>query len=125
MAVIKALVVDDEKPILDILAEVLKRLGLDVTCASNGEEAFELYRQEKPDIVITDIYMPKMNGLILLSKIKKNDFKIPVVLITGYAHYRQLIKNSRVKPDGFLEKPFDLSQIVDEIVGFFPQIKQN
>lgn len=120
--IIKILIVDDEKPILEILSEVLDRIGADVYTAMNGEEGFNIYLKERPQIVITDIYMPIVNGLRLLSKIKKISPDTPVILITGYAHYRQLISDAKVKPDGFLEKPFDLRKIIELVLHYFPQL---
>jgi DNA-binding NtrC family response regulator len=66
--------------------------------------------------------MPKLNGLGLLKKIKMIDEQKPVVLMTGYAHYKQLIEKLDKKPDGFLEKPFDLKKIIEIILHYFPNL---
>jgi two-component system response regulator AtoC len=120
----KALLVDDEVNLLDLLKQVTETIGLKPICAQDGEEAYALYQKEHPDIIITDIYMPKINGLELLKRIKKDEPETPVVLITGYAHYRQLVANSIVKPDGFLEKPFNIKKLIEIILFYFPQLNK-
>ena len=122
---LKALLVDDEVQLVEILRQVVEALGMVGLTAHNGLEALEIYHREKPDIIISDIYMPQLNGIGLMQKVKKLTPKTPpVVLITGYAHYRQLLDNLDSAPDGFLEKPFDLRKIIDIIYSFFPDLKK-
>ena len=120
-----ALLVDDEPQLLNILKQVAETIGMDTLTAANGKEALKLYDEHRPDIIISDIYMPELNGIKLLQEVKKINPEEPVVLITGYAHYRQLIDNLDFTPDGFLEKPFDLRKIIEIIVSFFPQLSNN
>ena len=120
-----ALLVDDEEQLLEILKQVAEGIGMDTITAVNGKEALKLYTEKKPDIIISDIYMPEMNGIKLLQEVKKLNPEKPVVLITGYAHYRQLIDNLDYTPDGFLEKPFDLKRIIEIILNFFPQLSKH
>ncbi|MBC8278303.1 MAG: response regulator [FCB group bacterium] len=121
---LKALLVDDEIHLLDILKQVMEALGIQAFLAEDGEAALEIYKKEKPDLVISDIYMPKMNGISLLKEIKAYEPEKPVVLITGYAHYKQLIGSLETGPDGFLEKPFDLSKLIELIYDFFPALNR-
>ncbi len=76
----------------EFLKQIVETMGIIPKCAQDGETAFEMFKKEKPDIIISDIYMPKLNGLDLLKKIKTINPKIPIILITGYAHYKQLIE---------------------------------
>ena len=122
---LKALLVDDEIYLLDILKQVMEALGIKSFLAEDGEQALKIYRKEKPDLIISDIYMPKLNGINLLKEIKAYEPDKPVVLITGYAHYKQLIGSLETGPDGFLEKPFDLSKLIELIYDFFPALKSN
>jgi len=121
---LKALLVDDEIHLLDILKQVMEALGIQAFLAEDGEAALKIYRREKPDLIISDIYMPKMNGISLLKEIKAYEPEKPVVLITGYAHYKQLIGSLETGPDGFLEKPFDLSKLIELIYDFFPALNR-
>ena len=123
---IKALLVDDERPILDLLARIMRTLGVTPITAINGEAALAKFNEEKPDIVFSDIYMPKLNGIALLKKIKAVNPKLPFVLFTGYHNYKQLIENNQFKPDTFLGKPLDVMEIIELMLKYFPQLrKQN
>jgi len=80
----KVLVVDDDDRIRSLLLDTLSALGYHALGAKNGEEALTLLETEKLDMVITDVRMPKMNGLSLLKNIKNLNPLLPVLIITGY-----------------------------------------
>ncbi|MFH1011502.1 MAG: response regulator [bacterium] len=107
----KVLIVDDEPGTREILRRVNNYFGYQTIEAENGEEGWALYQESKPNLTISDIYMPKLNGLQLLSNIKKQDEAAKVILITGYSHYRTLMQTSRYGADGYLEKPFDIEEL--------------
>ncbi len=110
------LIVDDEEIIRNRLKELGEKLGFTVYTAADGMEGWEMFRQVLPDLAILDIYMPKMNGLLLMHKIKENFPECAVILITGFLHYEQLIQKDRIKPDGFIIKPFHLEKIANLIL---------
>lgn len=82
----RILVVDDEPLVRKSLYESLRGDGFTASMASNGEEAYEKIAGSYFDIVITDMKMPKMNGIELLKKLRKDFPSISVVLITGYGN---------------------------------------
>ena len=102
------LLVDDEKDIAELLAEFFEALGYRVILTFNGDEAFIVFNEEKIDIVITDIRMPKMNGLKLLKHIKSSMPRFPVILMTGFALNSRDLSNIRYSADAYVVKPFDL-----------------
>ncbi|MBU1880745.1 response regulator [bacterium] len=112
----RLLIVDDEEIIRTRLQELGEKLGFTVFTAADGVAGWDLFRDVKPDIAVLDIYMPKMNGLLLMHKIKENFPESPVILITGFLHYEQLIEKDRIKPDGFIIKPFHLEKIANLIL---------
>ena len=112
---LRVLIVDDEVEIVRLLSEIITTVGWESVGARDGMEAYELFKREKFDLIITDIYMPKMNGLELLAKVKKDKIDMPVLLITGYSHFKQLLLSLRFKPDGFLQKPFDVTELIMSI----------
>ena len=79
------MVVDDEEMTRDVLAQALKIMGYNPITAEDGLEALNMIKVSKPDLVITDVHMPKMNGLELLQTAKTFDPDLPVILITGYS----------------------------------------
>ena len=80
----KILVIDDEKPTLAMFRLLLEAYGYLVLTAENGTEGLEIFRTEKPAIVITDIKMPGIDGLAVLQRIKDIDPKAGVIVITGH-----------------------------------------
>lgn len=107
----KVLVVDDDDRIRSLLTDTLSALGYDTLQAKNGEEALTLLETEKLDLVITDIRMPKLNGLSLLKNIKKRNPLLPVLIITGYNFTYTKDQAMEGGADGFLAKPFRIGKI--------------
>ncbi|MCK5350367.1 MAG: response regulator, partial [Desulfobacula sp.] len=81
---VSILIVDDEEDIRDVLEIALKDIGYTVFLAENGKKAFELFKLKRPDIVITDIKMPVMDGIELLRQIKRESPETEVLMITGH-----------------------------------------
>ncbi len=113
----KILIADDEQQIVSTLEELSRRLGLDVNSATDGAMALQEYQNFRPDIVVLDICMPGMNGLAVLSKIRALDPECPVILISGYQHYKHIMESRKLVPDGFIMKPFRLKTIAQQILG--------
>jgi CheY-like chemotaxis protein len=112
----KLLIVDDEQQIRMMLKDLGERLGMEVDVAIDGEMGLEAFQQFKPDIVILDIYMPRMNGLMAMAQIKQMDPDCPVILITGYNHYKALMESRKTIPDGFILKPFQVRTIAKQMI---------
>lgn len=113
------LVVDDEDNIREIISEFLQTLGFTVVEASNGEEAIIACGKTKFDLVISDIRMPKMNGLKLLKSLKTYMPELPVILMTGYQPSKTQEDSLSIKADGYLLKPFSLNSLRQTILKIF------
>ncbi|MFW5872265.1 MAG: PAS domain S-box protein, partial [bacterium] len=98
----KALVVDDEEEIRDILSSYLEELGLDIDTAENGKRALEKLEQENFDILFTDLKMPEMDGVKLLKELRNKKIQIKTFVITGYIEPN--LDGQQV--DGYVYKPF-------------------
>lgn len=109
---IKVMVVDDEIAMREILKIMLK--DYKVIEPSNGREAVELYREERPDIVLMDVMMPLMNGIEATSEIKKIDPDAKIVAITAYASSKGE-KVIEAGADYILKKPFTRKEVVELI----------
>ncbi len=105
------LVVDDEPLIRESLYEIFRIDGYKASMAQSGEEAIELITKQKIDIVVTDMKLPKMNGLTLLEKIKKHDSKIEVIFITGYATIETAVEAMKKGAYDYITKPINDSEI--------------
>ncbi len=103
------LVVDDEASIRRSLEGVLKDEGFSVVLAEDGESAIRLLMNTRPALVLLDIWMPGMDGLETLRKIKEIHQDLPVVMISGHATISTAVAATRLGAMDFLEKPLDLS----------------
>ncbi|MEZ5357477.1 MAG: response regulator [Candidatus Zixiibacteriota bacterium] len=115
----RILIVDDNPNMSSLLSEMLEVFDYESVRAGDGVEAIEKVEQEDFSLVITDMRMPKMSGLDLLQKIKREKPTLPVVVISGYAIDED--GNSLVDSmaDGFLNKPFkmsDIEKLLDEVI---------
>jgi putative two-component system response regulator len=109
----RILIADDDPATLDLLNEMIKNLGYQPQLASNGEEALELLRESPPDLVLSDVMMPRMDGFDLCKKIKseRNTRLIPVVLLTGLGSTEDRVMGIEAGADDFISKPFHLSEL--------------
>jgi DNA-binding NtrC family response regulator len=107
----RILVVDDEQFMVNTLSKILETLGYEVICAYGGREAYRVCLSEKVDLVVSDLHMPDMSGLELLTSIKSHDPEIPVILVTGYGIEKARESAGKWKADGFLGKPFRIAEL--------------
>jgi PAS domain S-box-containing protein len=101
----KLLLIDDEPDILRVLSISLKADGYDVVSAQNGPEGIAAFEKEKPDIVITDIKMPGMDGIEVLKKIKDLNADTEVIIITGHGDIENAIEALKHGASDFISKP--------------------
>jgi DNA-binding NtrC family response regulator len=105
------LLIDDEPDFVDDCAAILRRLGYCCLTARSGRLGLEVYRESHPEIVLTDLNMPEMNGLALLRSIKGIDPGAVVILITAYATIDTAIEATRAGAFDYLRKPFTTAEL--------------
>jgi len=112
----KLLLIDDDEPVLANLCIFLRDKKYDVTSASDGLEGLKLFENDQQgfDLVITDIVMPKISGMGLISIIKKKFPDTPVIAITGWGEYPEAFATES-QADKVLSKPFELSEL-DKVI---------
>ena len=103
----KLLLVDDEEGIRKVLGISLSDMGYQVFTADNGEKALEIFRQENPPVVLTDIKMPGMSGIELLQQIKHENPDAEVIMITGHGDMNLAIKSLKYRAIDFVTKPIN------------------
>ena len=108
------LVVDDEKPIIDILVYNLKKEGYNTIEASDGEEAVKMVINNKPDIVLLDIMLPKMDGLTVCKKIRHN-YNIPIIMISAKDEEIDKILGLELGADDYITKPFSVRELIARV----------
>jgi CheY-like chemotaxis protein len=112
----KIMVVDDVDTIARVYARFLERLGYEVRIAFNGQEALELWESYQPDLIVSDIRMPKMNGFELANNIRKKKPDQKIILMTGYADEAEVLEQQKHHGYPFFTKPADLQTTVSQIV---------
>jgi len=113
----KLLVVDDERGFVDIVSERLSVKGFDILSAFDGKEGFEKARSERPDLIILDILMPKMNGYELCKNLKLDeDLKdIPIIMLTVRFEPNDIVFGKTVGADAYLSKPLELELLLHTV----------
>ena len=101
----RILVVDDERDITNVLSDVLSNQGYAVETAENGAEGLEIFRKEKPAIVLTDIKMPGVDGLAVLQQIKEIAPQTAVIVITGHGDTALAEQAAALDAVDFISKP--------------------
>ncbi len=105
------LIVDDNPNMSSLLADMLEVFDFPSVRASDGQEALDKLKEQDFAMIITDMRMPNMTGLELLQQVKDKHPRLPVVLISGYSVAEVESELDSPKPDGFLAKPFMMSDI--------------
>ncbi|MBU0519328.1 response regulator [bacterium] len=117
----KVLVVDDEDSTRKVLHDYLESMNLEVIHAEDGKQGLAAFLEQKPDLVITDIFMPQMTGVELLDEIKASDHPVPVVLISGVALTKAELQMQQERADGFMEKPYMFWQMKEVLEQLLPK----
>ncbi|MCH7652188.1 MAG: response regulator [Chloroflexi bacterium] len=107
----RILVVDDEEPMRKLLDEMLTMFGHEVVTAVDGQDGIERLQEERFDIVISDLSMPKKTGVDVLKAAKSVDPNYPVVIITGYPSPETAEKLIRIGASEFITKPFEMDRV--------------
>jgi DNA-binding NtrC family response regulator len=107
----RILVVDDEPDMVETVARILTHLGHESVTATEGGAALELLERERPDLVLTDLRMPGMDGLALLKEVKRIDPEAPVVLFTAHATIETAVEAIKAGAFDYITKPFTADQL--------------
>ena len=109
----KVLIVDDEEICVKALNHCLRLFGFETSIARDGLEALRRMDEDKPEVVITDMNMPNMNGLELLKTIEKQFDDIPVILMTGQVRGEKEMAVQATTAYACFDKPFDMKEIIE------------
>ena len=113
----RVLVVDDEADISTILALALRRAGYEVSTAADGLQALEAIKRERPDLVILDVMMPKLDGFETLRRLRDGGptAALPVIMLTARAQLADRMKGFERGADDYVAKPFEPSEIIARV----------
>jgi len=114
----KILIVEDDNDIVAVLAIALKAKGYETECAYDGQQALDSTRNFKPDLILLDMMIPKIDGNTVNLRLKENPQTkdIPVIVVTGRGNLKELFDiREGVNVAGYLEKPVTIKQIISKI----------
>lgn len=107
--------VDDDEGIRKLISEQLKRINCTVTCFSNGTDCLEQLPKKECNLLLTDVKMPDMDGLTLLSKVRHLAPWVPVMMISGFADIPMSVRAFKLGAVDFIEKPMDRKVFLDKV----------
>lgn len=119
------LLAEDDKTIREQTMEVLGMLFKKVFSAQDGKKAFEVYEDESPDLIISDIKMPNMDGLQFVEKVRKKDYHIPIILLTSFTEQKMLLDAANLSIDGYIIKPIELNVLISTISKSMKRVEEN
>lgn len=105
-------IVDDEEGIRESLSGIFEDEGCTVFTAGSAEEAFELLKEQAPDLLFLDVWLPGMDGIQALTKIQEQHPDLPIVMISGHANIELAVNATRIGAYDFLEKPLSLERVL-------------
>ncbi|NQZ77643.1 MAG: response regulator transcription factor [Ekhidna sp.] len=111
----KVLLAEDEAALGMIIKESLESRGFDVTFCKDGEEAKLAYEQAKPEILVLDVMMPKLDGFSLVKELRKKDQLIPIIFLTAKSRTEDVVEGFGYGANDYLKKPFSMEELIVRI----------
>ena len=110
--IIKVLLIEDEKTLAMIIHDTLGEQGFDISLAYDGEEGLRSFFEEKPDVLVTDIMMPKMDGFEMVHRIRQTDQKTPILFLTARSAMNDVVEGFKLGANDYLKKPFGMQELM-------------
>lgn len=111
----RILVVEDEPRMQDIIVDYLQAEGYQTLVAGNGVDAIELFRQDKADLILLDVMMPRLDGLSVCRNIRKKDSQVLIIMLTAKSEENDKLLGYEYGADDYVTKPFSLKVLVAKI----------
>ena len=106
----KTLLIDDDRDLLDVMTYSLRRDGYEVTSAADGLQALERLRTDPPDIVVTEVRLPRMDGFEVCRRIRHIS-EVPIIIVSGRSDERYILRGLQLGADDYMTKPFSLKEL--------------
>lgn len=106
---------EDEKEMRENIADALSFYTKEVYSAENGEEAFTIFKEKQPDIIMSDIHMPILNGIDFVKKVRKENRDIPIIMITAHTDKEYLLEAVELHMEKYIVKPIKLTVLLETL----------
>lgn len=120
---IRVLLVEDEETLSMIIKDTLEDEGFDIVAATDGLKGLECFRKQKPDVVVSDVMMPNMDGFELVSKIRQTDKTIPILMLTARSASKDVVNGFEIGANDYLKKPFNMQELIVRIKALVGRIQ--
>lgn len=110
---LKVLIVEDEQKLANLIRSSIKELFFKVTTAKDGLDGLKKFKTFKPDIVISDITMPNLDGLLMCQKIKEQNSSIAIIILSAYSQKEMLLQAIDLGISKYFIKPFDIESFIE------------
>ncbi|MFN2376020.1 MAG: UDP-3-O-acyl-N-acetylglucosamine deacetylase [Candidatus Binatia bacterium] len=117
------LIVDDDAAVRDSIGAVLSDEGYRVRFAGDGTEAIARAGEERPDLVLLDVWLPGMDGIQVLEKLREGHEDLPVIVISGHGNIETAVRATKLGAVGFIEKPFTIEGLLEAVSGALPRVR--
>ena len=109
---IKVLLAEDEQTLALIIKDTLEAQGFNIETAKNGEEGLQKFFMEKPDVLVADVMMPKMDGFEMVKRIRQSDKHTPVLFLTARSAINDVVEGFELGANDYLKKPFGMQELM-------------
>ena len=112
---INILLVEDESTLAMIIKDTLEGQGFRIRLAKDGEEGLRLFAQDKPDVLVADVMMPRMDGFEMVRRLRKTDSRTPVLFLTARSAINDVVEGFELGANDYLKKPFGMQELIVRI----------
>ena len=112
---VKLLLAEDEAALGQIIKESLETRNFDVFLCENGEIALDIYKSQKPEVLVLDVMMPKKDGFTLAKDIREIDDTIPIIFLTAKSQPHDVVEGFSIGGNDYLKKPFSMEELIVRI----------
>jgi DNA-binding response OmpR family regulator len=120
---ITILLAEDEPALGQIIKESLETRQFKVLLCENGEKAFQTYKNEKPELLVLDVMMPKKDGFTLAKEIRMEDDAIPIIFLTAKSQTQDVVEGFTIGGNDYLKKPFSMEELIVRINNLLDRTK--
>ena len=121
--IIKVLLAEDEPSLGQIVKESLETRNFEVFHTLNGEEAYEVYKSNSPEILVLDVMMPKKDGFTLAKEIRQENKQIPIIFLTAKSQTKDVVEGFEHGGNDYLKKPFSMEELIVRIHALLNRIE--
>lgn len=118
------LLVEDETTLAEIIAYALEDKGFNVEIAHDGKEGLDRYKNFNPDIVITDIMMPNLDGFSFVKELRKMGIYVPILFLSARSASDDVVHGFEIGGNDYLRKPFDMKELIARVKGLLGRINK-